>query len=149
MWIGRLDRKEIFAYVVVSCWVIWIFLSRLFGSPFPPRSVLRVALILLVGGSALFVLYRVRQMWRAGDTVCTTRQGVWIKKGRRIELYPWAEIEGVFWNSANKSAGLDIKGRTRPLYISRVFRSQTDFEELRMAMRRRKQVAEEESCSGS
>ena len=149
MWISRLDRKEIIAFVGLNFGGIVMFLTMLSAAPSPSRFIVQVIAILQIAGAALFVLYRMRQMRRGGDVVCTTRQGVWIKKGRRVELYPWAEIEGVFWNSANKSAGLDIKGRTRPLYISGVLRSQTVFEELRMAMRRRKQVAEEESCSGS
>ncbi len=149
MWKGRLDGKDISAYVVAICTVIWIFLSRLFGTPFLPRSALRVALLLILGVLTLFVLYRVRQMRRAGDAVCTTRQGVWIKKGRRSELYLWDEIEDVFWNSTNRNAGMKTRGRTRPIYIAQVFRRLSKFEKFESEVRRRKQVAKEKSCSGS
>ena len=149
MWKGRLDGKEISAYVFAICMVIGIFLSRLLGTPFPPRSALRVALLLILGILTLFVLYRVCQMWRAGDAVCTTRQGVWIKKGRRIELYLWEEIEDVFWKPTNRNAGVKIRGRNHPFYIAQVFRRLSDFEDFESKVRRRKQAAKEESCSGS
>ena len=149
MWKGRLDAKEISAYVVAICIVIWIFLSRLLGTPFPPRSALRVALLLILGILTLFVLYRVCQMWRAGDAVCTTRQGVWIKKGRRIELYLWYEIEDVFWKPTNRNTGVKIRGRNRPFYIAQVFRRLSDFENFEAEVHQRKKAKEGGSCSGS
>ncbi len=149
MWKGRLDGKEMSAYVVAICIVSWIFLSRLLGTPFPPRSALRVALLLILGVLTLFVLYRVCQMWRAGDAFCTTRLGVWIKKGRRIELYLWDEIEDVFWKPTNRNASVKISSRNHPFYIAQVFRRLSDFEDFELEVHRRKQAEEGKSCSGS
>ncbi len=148
IWESRPGKKEISSYVVGSCIVIWMLLNGVLNGAFPPSSVIGT-LTLLLGALTLFALYRAFAISRSGYAVCTTRQGVWIKKGRQIDLYPWGDIEGVLWNAANKSAGLYIKGRTWPLHIPKALRRQSDFEELRLEVRRRKQAEEEKSCSGS
>ncbi|MCZ6651865.1 MAG: hypothetical protein O7D91_02425 [Planctomycetota bacterium] len=141
MWIGRLDKKEIIAYVGAGGMAFWLFLSRLFGTPLTARPNLQVAMLFVIGGLALFVLYRVRQMRLAGDVVCTTRQGVWIKSGRRIDLYAYSEIEDVFWKTSNRNAAVKIKGRERPFYIAQIFRRLSDFEEFESEVQSRKQAA--------
>ncbi len=145
MWKGRLDKKEIIAYVGAGGMAFWLFLSRLFGTPLVARPNLRIAMLLVIVGLALFVLYRVRQMRIAGDVVCTTRQGVWIKSGRRIDLYAYSEIDDVFWKPINRNAAVKIKGRDRPFYIAQVFRRLSDFEDFESEVQSRKQAAKGES----
>ena len=149
MWIGRLNKNEIVAYVVMGLFGIVMFLTRLFATPSPSLTFLQSYALFLVGGAGLFVVYRLRQISLAGDAVCTTREGVWIKKGRRIELYPWEEIEDVFWKPSNRNAGVKVRGRNRPFYIARVFWRPSDFEDFESEVHRRKQAEEGKSCSGS
>ena len=147
-WESHLDKKEISAIVFVSCFVIWTFLNRVLSGTFPPRSIFGI-LTVLFGALLLFVTYRAFENLRAGYAICTTRQGIWIKRGRRTALHSWGNVEFVFWNASHKVSGVKIKGRDRPLYISKVLRKQQDFKNFEFEVHRRKQAEEGKPCSGS
>ena len=146
IWESRVGKKEITAFVLGSCFLVWTLLSDVLGGGFPPTSIFGI-IVLFFGALLVFMLYRAFVTSRAGCTVYTTGKGLLIKIGRDVKLYPWGDIEGVLWNAANKSAGLYTKGRTLPLHIPKVLRRQSDYEELRMEVRRRKQAEEAKLCS--
>ncbi len=146
IWESRPTKTDIAAFLLGTCFVISMLLGNLLNGTFPPTSLLEIVLFFLLA-LLVFVLYRAFVTSRAGCAVCTTGKGLLIKIGRDVKLYPWGDIEGVLWNAANKSAGLYIKGRSLPLHIPKVLRRQSDYEELRMEVRRRKQAEESKLCS--
>ena len=139
IWESRPSKKGIAAILLGGCFVIWTILSDVLSGGFPPASVPGI-LALFFSALLLFVLYRAFVTSRAGSAVCTTGEGLLIKFGRDAKLYPWGDVEGAFWDVANKIGGVKFRGSSRPLYFYKILKKQSDFEDFAHEVRRRKQA---------
>ncbi|MCH8878548.1 MAG: hypothetical protein IID34_01540 [Planctomycetes bacterium] len=87
---------------------------------------------------------------RHGLLVATLPAGLLVRTGKPTGiLYPWEDIEHVFWDSNRKIGGVTFSGSSRPLYFHEILKKQSDFEDFAIEVRQRKQAEEEKSCSES
>ena len=148
VWRNRFPKKSIVVPICCTA-VVLAFVVTAMIRGYSQSSIVvlleAIAIPLGVVGSLLLV-----RDARHGLLVATLPEGLFVRIGKPTGvLYPWEDIEHVFWDSTKKISGVTFSDINRPLYFHGILKKQSDFEDLAIEVRRRKQAQEGESCSGS